>query len=146
MKKIARIGLFIPALLVTLSCSGNESETPRGKTLVSTLAGNYSSIEGQGNGVVSNWKLYSDDTFTGTWTSAAGAVSLACSGTYSLSGTAITWSATGTATNANLAPATSPFSGTGSGTLDSTNGNGTYSITFSAWNTADSGIWNVTKE
>jgi hypothetical protein len=53
---------------------------------------------------------------------------------------------TGVATNPSASPTSSTFTGNCSGTLTSTTGNGTYSISFPQWGMADSGTWSITAQ
>ena len=113
--------------------------------LLSAWAGTYASTSGYGSGTISDWRLYSDDSSTGMWTNSGGSLSLSGTGTYGLSGTSYAWTVVGIATNPSATPTTSPYTGTGSGTLTSTGGTGTYSITFTDWvGISDAGTWSVT--
>jgi hypothetical protein len=80
---------------------------------------------------------------TGNWSTESGSMSINVYGTYNLIGTAITFSASGTAKNSSSQ--TNTFNMTASGTLGDNTGDGTCTIVFSTWGTQNF-TWNVTKK
>ncbi len=115
-------------------------------TVLSTWAGTYSSNMGGGGGTITNWKLYSDNTATGTWVDTSNALSLSCSGIYTLSGGTFGFTMSGTAAKSGMTPPTSYFNISGSGTLGTTSGTGSFGITLNDWQTGDSGTWSISKQ
>ena len=86
----------------------------------------------------------SDKTTTGVWTDSTGVTSININAAYSLDGGTLAIAATGTATSTVTGP--SPYTLICSGTLGSATGTGTYSISFSAWHSSDSGAWVVARQ
>jgi hypothetical protein len=137
MKKALCFGIVL--FLMILSFTGCQS----GADVLSTWTGTYA---GGAYGTIPSWKIYDDNTTVGVWTDHTGAFSIDVSGSYTLNGTAFTFAASGTATNPGATPTTSTYTVSGSGTLESATGSGSYSIAFAelSWGGPYSGTWSLT--
>jgi hypothetical protein len=143
MKKALCLGIVLFVMILSVNgCSGG-SGSPE---VLSTWTGTYAV---GASGTIPTWKFYDDNTMVGIWADLSGSYSINVNGSYTLNGSALTFTASGTASRTIAPPSpTSAFTLTGSGTLGSASGIGIYSIAFgdSSWGGPYSGTWSITKQ
>lgn len=96
------------------------------------------------DGVVQDWTLYESGTMSGGWVSNAGSYTLGLTGTYDLgSAGEISFDASG---NVSVGGYVSTFTLAGLGTMDSSTGNGIFTLGFGSPHLPDdTGTWHVTR-